>query len=448
MDKLPHSLLLQILSQLDDSAEVARCRVASKSFDTVFPDLRSINLEYSLKWYNSSRSSVSSDQHIKPFKTVFLELISKLRIVESVGIGPEHPLGVGDDFYLADGDFAKEWLPSVSKSLKLLSISGLRYHSRRQSNILPLISACCQNLVSLKLKFACLSMDDLNPMPMLTSLTLAFIRLEDKHLNELNKCFPNLQVLNLVYVKGLKDPKIHLLNLRICYWNVYFTTPSLTLIAPNLITLQIKCIMPVALHVEAPMLSHLHLNLYARIARNHEGTFTVKRFEKLRTLWLDSSYIGSFLSKFPITKTVESLTLGIGNKARRVATESKLTLGKVFTVFPNVTSLCIKSGAWSELEACLTPQGCEILDGRKGLKTIYAYLKLVDPSLTFSSVACVFDQSVSLSEVSLLIHTDVDIVVSKGFSSKCVARWPGLKWRWGMWSDEMEDYWITDGSSN
>ncbi|XP_076933422.1 F-box/LRR-repeat protein At4g29420-like [Bidens hawaiensis] len=441
MDTLPDSLLLQILSRLDDSADVARCRAASKAFNSVFPGLRSINL----KWYVLNSSSQ------QPFKEVFVNLISKLKAVESVCIGHQIPFirsagsETSNDLNLVDGDFAKECLPRVSESLKSLSISGLRSRTQRQSNVLILISQYCHNLVNLKLKYAWLSMNNLNPMPMLTSLTLSFTNLEDEELNELNKCFPDLQVLNLVSVRGLKDPKIRLLNLKACHWAIYNHSPSLTLITPNLITLKIETLLPTAIHVEAPKLTHFHLSINGL---KHAGAFTAKVFENLKTFFLDTSYVGSLLSEFPIAKTVETLTLESGNEAPRDARDLLLTLTKVVMVFPNVRFLCIKPNAWLELEACLNPEGWEILDGRKGLKTICAYLTLVDSSLTFSSVAFVLDQCVDLSEVSLLISADVVDAESKSFMSKCVARCPGMKWRWGIWGEDMEDSWITDDMPN
>ncbi|KAM0037242.1 putative F-box protein AUF1 [Helianthus debilis subsp. tardiflorus] len=112
MDELPESLLIDILSRLDDSADVASCRVASKAFNTVFPDLRTINL------YCSSRKSSIS------LKKVFVDLISKLRIVESVCICLQDAV---------DEDFAKEWLPRVSQSLNSLSLSGSLYQGLRPS---------------------------------------------------------------------------------------------------------------------------------------------------------------------------------------------------------------------------------------------------------------------------------------------------------------------------
>ncbi|KAF5812578.1 putative leucine-rich repeat domain superfamily, F-box-like domain superfamily [Helianthus annuus] len=405
MDKLPESLLLEILSRLDNSADVACCRVASKAFNNVFPDLRSINLLCSCPWCGTSGSVSPSC-----FKKVFLDLISKLRVVESVCIGLHDAIGVDP----VDEEFLKEWLPRVSQTLKSLSLFRLPL------NVLPLISKYCHNLVELNLGYGWLSVYNLNPMPMLTTLTLAHSSLEDQHLNQFNKCFPNLQVLKLVGIIGLKDPKFHHLNLQTCHWSVYHKQPSLTLITPNLITLRIECFCYTAIHVEAPMLSHFHLSLD-----------TLK-------------HAGFLLSEFPTTKTVETLILDSRSKAPRDARYSKFTLEKVFRVFPNVSFLRINSGAWSELEACLNPEGWEILDGSKGLKTICAYLMLVDPLLTFSYVARLLDQCVGLSLVSLLIHCCVDGTQCKSFRSKCMAHWPGLKWRWGIWGEGMKDTWITD----
>ncbi|PWA80389.1 hypothetical protein CTI12_AA197420 [Artemisia annua] len=303
-------------------------------------------------------------------------------------------------------------------------------------------SVACHNLVELEVKNAWLSVENLNPMPMLTSLTLEFIRLDDEDLNELNRCFPNLEVLNLIGVGGFKLPKIHLLNLKTCHWTVSNVPSSLALITPNLITLRLECIRPTSLYVEAPMLSNFRLSL------DQPEAFAVKKFQNLKTLWLESLFIGSLLLKFPITDTVDNLTLDSRNWAKGAFKSSQFTLEKVFTVFPNVSTLCINSSAWSELESCSDPEGWEMTTGRKGLKIFNVYLLLVDPSLTFSSVACVLDQCVGLSEVSLLIYHDVVANVSKSFISKCMARWPKVKWRWGMWKEGKEDSWIMDDDVN
>lgn len=166
----------------------------------------------------------------------------------------------------------------------------------------------------------------------------------------------------------------------------------------------------------------------------------------MKTLYIGSLFIGSILLQFPITKTVENLTLNFDELVD--ARDLAFTLRKVFTVFPNTSSLCIKSNICS-LEDSLNLEDWETLDGSERLKTFCAYLTLVSPSLALSSVARVIDQCVGLSEVSLLIHRrDVTRTASKTFMSECMARWPTLKWKWGIWSEEKEDSWITDGMSN
>ncbi|GJN05545.1 hypothetical protein PR202_ga23182 [Eleusine coracana subsp. coracana] len=76
------------------------------------------------------------------------------------------------------------------------------------------------NLVKLGLRNAWLSVDGLKEMPNLTHLTLEFIRLNDENLDRLNECFPCLHTLNLIGVGGLKDPKIHLPQLKTCRWEL------------------------------------------------------------------------------------------------------------------------------------------------------------------------------------------------------------------------------------
>ncbi|KAK9048533.1 hypothetical protein SSX86_032502 [Deinandra increscens subsp. villosa] len=431
MDELPQPLLLEILSRLDDSADVARCRVASKAFDAVFPSIRSINLRCSVAWYYNQSSSRLSNSH--RIKTVFLNLISKLETVESVCISIKWPIVSLVDhestyFYFTDENFTKEWLPMVSGSLKSLSISD--YYTERPSNVLPLISQYCNDLVRLRLEYVWLSVHNMNLMPMLTSLTLAFIRLEGQHLNKLDKYFPNLQVLNLVGLEGLKNPKIHILNLKTCHCDVRNDLGSLTLITPNLVTFRFETTRPVALRVEAPMLSHFHLNLYYR---QYARVLTLKTFENLKTLWLESLYLGWSLSEFPITTTVENLTLDTRFTSSKNILYLQVTLRKVFKVFPNVTSLCIKLCVWSELEASLNPHGWKSLDGMKGLKTICIYMNLRNPSLTFSNVACLLNQCVGLLEFSLLVYGEVAGDVFRSFMSTCTVCWPSLKWRWGTW---------------
>ncbi|KAL7591549.1 hypothetical protein Lser_V15G32902 [Lactuca serriola] len=441
MDNLPESLALEILSRLDDSETVACCRMASKTFNSVFPGLQFINLQWRLKWYLESRSSVSSSSSSSRFtpslQRVFLNLVSNLSALESVRIGVENPpLDVmnadveddGDDLHITDDGFVKEWLPRVSGALKLLSLSDFWVQSsRRRSEVLSLISAHCQNLIELELKNAWLAVQNMNAMPMLTSLTLELIRLDDKNLTELNTCFPNLQVLNLIDVRGLKMPMIHLLNLKTCHWTVTDSPSYICIIAPNLLTLGLECRSPAALYIEAPLCYNLHLAL------DHLNRFAVKRFQKLKNVQLECSNIRSLIRKLHRLETVETLTLDI-----RAGGNSKFNLEVLFCTFPNITSLCFKPRVWSEFEVW-----CGDI-GLKGVKRFCGYLSVIDPLMTFALVDCVLEECFNCVEISLLIHRGVPSNVSKHFITKCMAQWPDLKWGWGIWKEGREDSWIPE----
>nr|KAJ0196511.1 hypothetical protein LSAT_V11C700358080 [Lactuca sativa] len=313
--------------------------MASKTFISVFPGLQFINLQWRLKWYLESRSSVlsssSSSRFTPSLKRVFLNLVSNLSALESVRIGVENPpLDVlnadveddGDDLHITDEGFVKEWLPRVSGALKLLSLSDFWVQSS-------------QNLIELELKNAWLAVQNMNAMPMLTSLTLELIRLDDKNLTEFNTCFPNLQVLNLIDVRGLKMPMIHLLNLKTCHWTVTDSPSYICIIAPNLLTLRLECRSPYAIYIEAPLCYNLHLAL------EHLNGFAVKRFQKLKNVQLECSNIRSLIRKLHRLETVETLTLDI-----RAGGNSKFNLEVLFCTFPNITSLCFKPRVWSEFE--------------------------------------------------------------------------------------------------
>nr|GEU34586.1 hypothetical protein [Tanacetum cinerariifolium] len=266
-------------------------------------------------------------------------MISKLKVVETVRIGIDNELldlsyrdgeDEADDLHLTDGEFVKLWLPRVSGGMKSLSILDFWLQScQRRSVVLSLVSSYCHNLVELEVKNAWLSMENVSPMPMLTSLTLESVRLNDKRLVRLNECFPNLKVLNLINVWGVKAPCIHLLNLKTCHWTVPDSLSSLTLITPNLSTLRLECIKSTRLHVEAPKLFHIHLDIERR-------NFEIKKFENLKTVWLKSRNIGALFETFELAETVEKLTVDTRDWPRGATGSCNFTIKRVFTVFPNM----------------------------------------------------------------------------------------------------------------
>ncbi|WCJ42220.1 F-box/RNI-like superfamily protein [Euphorbia peplus] len=194
MDDLPPALLVEILSRLSDSSDLARSRLVSKTFNSLSYEVRSINLLCTLSRYLKSRSPET--RHVTaPFKAIFNRLVANCSSsLEAISIGVGKPLcGISyddmedesDDLYLTDVKFVKEWLWIVSGRLRRLSVSDFWIQSCwRRSEILALLSDCCHHLVDLELKNAWLSIDGLKPMPTLTSLTLESIRLDDEDLSK------------------------------------------------------------------------------------------------------------------------------------------------------------------------------------------------------------------------------------------------------------------------
>ncbi|KAJ8766723.1 hypothetical protein K2173_005334 [Erythroxylum novogranatense] len=447
MDDLPPPLIIEILSRLADSTDLARCRVASKSLNALSREVRSINLFCTLPRYFHSRSQESTSA-ITSFKAVFNALVNNSRSVESVSIGVDKSLaGISyddvddesDDLYLTDVMFVKEWLPRVCGDLRSLSISDFWVQSCwRKSDILALISLYCQDLLRLEVKNAWLSVDGLNPIPKLTSLTLEFIRLDDEDLTQVNYCFPGLQVLNLIGVGGLKEPKINLLCLKKCYWTVSNAPLSLAIFAPNLVELKLKCVKPKSLVLETAQLCNLYLSLEK--ANNME----IKEFRSLENLKLQSANLSALISSFPsnskITKlVVDSLKVIHPNELM------KLSLEGLFDAFPNTRSLVVGSLAWSEMETCFSTSGFRRRVGMTSLKELSAQLVLQDSNVTWWFISCILDECVNLSDVSLLFHHGVDRQSASALIGRCMARQPGVKWRLVMQKEGTEHTWISDG---
>ncbi|KAJ9183850.1 hypothetical protein P3X46_007656 [Hevea brasiliensis] len=446
MDDLPPPLLLDILSRLTDSADLARCRLISKTFNTLSREVRSINLVCTFSRYLKLRSPETKDV-TTPFKTIFNNLILNSLALESISISVEKSLGgmsyddvedEADDLYLTDVGFVNEWLPRVCRELRSLSISDFWIQSCwRRSDILALLSSCCHSLCELEVKNAWLSINGLNPMPMLTSLTLESVRLDDEDLSKVNHCFPCLQVLNLIGVGGLTEPKIQLFHLRKCQWTVSNAPQSLTIFAPKLVKLELNCIEPRSLVLETPLLSDFYLSL------RKANKFEVKGFLDLKILQLESADLCGLIYSFPSNNSIKRLIVD-SSKRVKPGDMSMLSLDMLFEVFPNVSSLTLRSGAWCEMETCFVAGGFQSHTGMQGLKEFVAQLVIRDIDVTLLFIFTILDNCTNLSDVALLIHCEVDPKIASNFISRCTADRPRVRWRWGIWNTGSIDTWTSD----
>lgn len=293
-------------------------------------------------------------------------------------------------------------------------------------------------LLELEVKNAWLSVDGLTPMSNLTVLTLEFIRLDDENLEKVNDSFPMLKVLNLIGVGGLKEPKIHLMHLRTCHWSVSNAPTSISIIAPILADLTLKCVRPSLLSIETPLLSSLSLSL--------ESTYNLKvnAFLILKRLHLESSGLRNLLVAFPFSRTVENLT-AVSTKWESTVGVSASILELLLCAFPNVSRLTLTSRVWSEFETYPRLDGLESRVQMKGLKEITAYLTVNDIEVTLSTIFSLLDSCSSLSKMEILIHRDVVSNVTSNLISRCMAHCTSVRWKWGMWKEGTKDTWISNG---
>ncbi|XP_022966761.1 F-box/LRR-repeat protein At4g29420 [Cucurbita maxima] len=445
MDDLPPSLVLEILNRLSDSADLARCRVASKSLNVLSREVRSVNLFCSLDRYLKSRA-VETRLLVMPFKVILKSLMNDFVALDSVSIGVEKSLGRisyehddvedwSDDLFLTDVGFAREWLPAIGRGLTSLSIVDFWVQSCwRQSKILALITLCCGNLQELELKNAWLSVDGLNRLNSLKCLTLEFIRLDDEDLSEVNYNFPHLEILNLIGVGGLNEPKIHLSQLKTCRWTVSNAPVSLSICAPSLSKLELKCVKPKSLIIQTPMVSDFHFCL------QDASGLQVNEFPCLRKLQLHFPCLYSLITTFSSARTIKELTLNTMQRAESVESV-KLCLDTLFEIFPNLSFLKLGPGVFSEAETCYQAEGLDGRIGMRDLKKIHASLETYKIELKLPFIIPILEKCTDSLGMELLIYHNADSHLAGGIMSKRAVNHPRPKWRWELWKEGLKEPW-------
>ncbi|CAA7397302.1 unnamed protein product [Spirodela intermedia] len=423
MDDLPSAIVVEILSRVNDSSDLARCRLVSRNFRSLSYDVRAISIICSHDRFARSRAPETRSLTF-PFKSVVDNLVSLLRDrqLESLSLGVEEFFTDGncefdesDDLHLTATDFVSRWLPGIGRQLRLLSISDLWLQSCwRQSEVLALISDCCEHLLSLEVRKAWLSVEGLKPMPALASLTLEIIRLDDEDLEKMNACFPSLEHLNLIGVGGLKQPKIHLPRLKTCRWTASHVPFSIAVHAPLLTDLNLVCVSPRVLSLRTPSLRRLHLKV------KQVGLVEADRLLHLNSLTLDSS------------SGLQSLlrSLAAGDDADNEAEEAPLV--DLTTAFPNLEELEMLPSASLDLAAPSAIPKPVFVPARRRLRRLTLHLQELPISLAASIysvlLACGHPQSIVILLHGNLPNEEEPSVDS--FVSVCANDFPHIKWSW------------------
>lgn len=450
MEDLPSSLVVDILSRLSDSTDLARCRVVSKTLNACSYDVRSVTLLCSMSRYLKSRSP-ETKHLVTPFKRVLRDLVLRsFRSLETVSLGVDRSLGgisfddvedESDDLFLTDPSFMEEWLPSVSRDLKSLSVSDFWVQSCwRRSEALSLISSTCHRLGKLVVRNAWLSVDSLCLMPTLTNLTLEYVRLDDEDLSRINACLPNLTELNLIGVGGLKEPKINLSHLRTCQWSVSNAPLSLIICAPSLLDFHLKCIKPKLIVLEAPSLSTFNLSL------ENTDELRLKNCSNLECLQLsiECLYIGFLFSMLSHCNKVKRLAIDSIRRIERVQV-TEFGLDTLLDYFPNTSYLNLGPAAWCVMENSFRTGGLKDKIGMKTPIELVVHLVVYEIESTLAFIFSILDKCTKLLDVSLLIHRDTESCVASNLISACRSKFPRVRWRWGIWKEGIKDTWVSDG---
>ncbi|RWR73601.1 F-box/LRR-repeat protein [Cinnamomum micranthum f. kanehirae] len=444
VDHIGNCILSKCMSdfpKISDSTDLARCRLSSKTLTSLSHEIRSITLVCSSDRYLRSISP-EFQALIIPFKTLIINNIYLLsKTLNSISLIVERPLrdddGNGydesDDLYLTSVDFVAKWLPKVDQGLRSLSISDYWTQSCwRRSHVLGLISS--KNLLNLELKNAWLSVEGLKPMPMLTSLTLEFVRLDDEDLRSVNECFPSLQILNLIGVGFIREPKIHLLNLKTFKWTVSNAPLSLTIDAPNLVKLQLKCVQPEYLFLKAPLLSVFDLSV-----ENTIDVIEMHRFLNLKSFRMESSDLRSIVRAFPDGRQVEQLV--VEEPKWNDEFREMVDFESLMCCFPNVKTVVLGPLVCFELAKSFELENPDSIFGWKRLKKLTLYFLLSEMNIAASFISFILNRSIAVSDVEVLVHSDVVDHIRNCIISKCMSDFPKIRWKLGIWKEGREDSW-------
>ncbi|KAJ1699229.1 hypothetical protein LUZ63_007741 [Rhynchospora breviuscula] len=412
MDDLPSDVLLTIFERMPDSGDLANCRLASH---------RLLSLSY-------RTASISLKPHQKhhsiPFKTRVINLVSLLAAsLVSISISAKGSGSLDGDEQvddLTDTGFLSAWLPLVGKQLNTLCIVNASIESRVGfSCALALISDICQNLHSLVVRKAWLSFKGIKLMPKLTNLTLKFARIDDENLTNFSKYFPSLKVLNLIHIVGLKEPKIHLMQLRICRFTGY--PRSIAIHAPNLEELKLKCMQPCSVVLECALASNLSISVAkSSIIRMTEMP------RKLRKLTIKSLDIPPLLPFFRGIKGLGTLELEAFPITSWFDAYSVFSVTNALDTFENLDELVIGPVAWYLWQRSFS--SCLNTTNPVSLKRLVVSI----PPDHFNSSGLISNilKICAPSEVELRFFSDIGETEKNNVIKNFSNTFPGVRWIW------------------
>ncbi|GJN32158.1 hypothetical protein PR202_gb20638 [Eleusine coracana subsp. coracana] len=434
LDALPAAVLADILGRVADSGDIAASRLASRallSASYLCPRVRICAADRARRRREGGGGTL-------PFRTssgnVATLLGSRLRSLEldaADGQGsPDDAMWVeegefdeADDLHLTSREAVTAWAGTDAGPV-LREVEIADYWPQacwRKAEALPLISHFCLNLVRLGLRNAWLSVDGLKEMLNLTHLTLEFIRLDDENLDRLNECFPCLHTLNLIGVGG---PKIHLPQLKTCRWEVSNVPQSLAIHAPNMVFLDLKCVRPGMLILDAPSLSTLKLTI-----EKLGAAVGVDGLVSLRNLSIESLDLNSLLPIFIENQAIKTLELELPHSAKQyVLIEEVNHPDYLLRMLAGISEVKLTPRFSCELIRCLAL--CRDTQFQSCLKKLLIHMP---PLVSACELLPLFKICTPSCEVTVLFHTDSTDGIHEVAMSAWKTKFPEIRWQWGTW---------------
>lgn len=316
------------------------------------------------------------------------------------------------------------------------------------SNEVLMISCSCigHNLDELALKEAYPSTVGLNQMSKLTKLSLKKLHLDDEInlLAEFNFYFPSLQVLNLKLVSGIREPKIHHDKMQKCCLLDHYSSLALTIHTPSLVELALQFHEPRLLVLETPSLSNFQLIILR--SHSNEGFSQIKEFPcfpSLKRLKLETASVLGLVGLFSNgNKTIQ--TLALDSWLWQWHKLTGLSYEMLFDFFPNLSSLRLGPGAWTEMEAFFHIKGMEESNGMECLNEINARVRVHKIDHTCSFINYILKKCSNILDMTFLLDHEVNSTVASKLFFEYKADWPRIRWKLGVWKTGTGDRWLCD----
>ncbi|KAL6838714.1 hypothetical protein ACP4OV_031428 [Aristida adscensionis] len=441
LDALPAAVLADVLARVADAGDIAACRLASRALlaaSYLCPRVRLCAADRARR--RDGRGGAGPPAFRAAVGNLASLLGPRLRSLALDAADGQGSPGPDDDamwveegeydeadgLHLTGAEAVASWAATpAGPVLREVEIADFWPQACwRKAEALPLISQFCPNLVTLSLRNAWLSVDGLKEMPNLTHLTLEFIRLDDENLDKLNDCFPCLHTLNLIGVGGLKEPKIHLPQLKTCHWEASNIPSSLAIHAPNLVSLELKCVRPDRLILDTPSLSTMKLTIDKLGATVH-----VDNLVSLTNLCIESMDLSSLIPVFIANRAISTLELELPEYASEYGLFEAIehpdcllrTLATINEVKLAPTFSC-------ELIRCLAL--CNESQFRRCLKKLVIH---IPPSNRSIMLLPLFQICAPLCEVTALFHADSTEDARQKAMSVWTAKFPDIIWQWDTW---------------